>query len=127
MRCRRYHAWRESEGARVELEIRIADEEHVARGYATLLAVPGAIASAAEAQDTEGAVRAVIEGRDATVARAQSQFARKRDDLEHDIAALKRAVHERISSWPMRLMKIKSTQERLESMRRERRTINMPC
>jgi hypothetical protein len=28
------------------------------------------------------------------VARAQSLFARKRDDLEHDIAALKRAVHE---------------------------------
>jgi hypothetical protein len=83
-----------NEDARVELEIRIADEERVARGYATLLAVPGAIASAAEAQDVEGAVRAFIEGRDATVARAQSLFARKRDDLEHDIAALKRAVHE---------------------------------
>jgi hypothetical protein len=83
-----------NEDARVELEIRIADEERVARGYATLLAVPGAIASAAEAQDVEGAVREFIEGRDATVARAQSLFARKRDDLEHDIAALKRAVHE---------------------------------
>jgi hypothetical protein len=83
-----------NEDARVELEIRIADEERVARGYATLLAVPGAIASAAEAQDVEGAVRAFIEGRDVAVARAQSQFARKRDDLEHDIAALKRAVHE---------------------------------
>ena len=66
----------------------------VARGYATLLAVPGAIASAAEAQDVEDAVRAFIEGRDATVARAQSLFVRKRDDLEHDIAALKRAMHE---------------------------------
>ena len=83
-----------NEDARVELEIRIADEERVVRGYATLLAVPGAIASAAEAQDVEGAVRAFIEGRDATVARAQSLFARKRDDLEHDIAALKFAVHE---------------------------------
>ena len=83
-----------NEDARVELEIRIADEERVARGYATLLAVPGAITSAAEAQDVEGAVRAFIEGRDATVARARSLFARKRDDLEHDIAALKRAVHE---------------------------------
>ena len=83
-----------NEDARVELEIRIADEERVARGYATLLAVPGAIASAAEAQDVEGAVRAFIEGRDATVSRAQSVFVRKRDDLEHDIAALKRAVHE---------------------------------
>jgi hypothetical protein len=83
-----------NEDARVELEIRIADEERVARGYATLLAVPWAITSAAEAQDVEGAVRAFIEGRDATVARAQSLFTRKRDDLEHDIAALKRAVHE---------------------------------
>jgi hypothetical protein len=83
-----------NEDARVELEIRIADEERVARGYATLLAVPGAIASAAEAQDVEDAVRAFVEGRDAIVARAQSLFARKRDDLEHDIAALKRTVHE---------------------------------
>ena len=86
--------FRSNEDARVELEIRIADEERIARGYATLLAVPGAIASAAEARDVEGAVRAFVEGRDATVARAQSQFARKRDDLEHDIAALKRAVHD---------------------------------
>ena len=83
-----------NEDARVELEIRIVDEERIARGYATLLAVPGAITSAEEAQDVEGAVQAFIEGRDATVARAQSLFARKRDDLEHDIAALKRAVHE---------------------------------
>jgi hypothetical protein len=35
-----------NEDVRVELEIRIADEERVTRGYATLLAVPGAIASA---------------------------------------------------------------------------------
>ena len=83
-----------NEDARVELEIRIADEERVARGYATLLAVPGAIASAEEAQDVESAVRAFVDGSDAAVARALSQFARKRDDLEHDIAALKCAVHE---------------------------------
>jgi hypothetical protein len=83
-----------NEDARVELEIRIADEERVARGYSTLLAVPGAIVSAAEAQDVESAVRAFVEGSDATVARALSQFVRKRDDLEHDIAALKCVVHE---------------------------------
>jgi hypothetical protein len=84
-----------NEDARVELEIRIADEERIARGYATLLAVPGAIASEAEAQEVERAVRAFIEGSgDETVARAQSKFARKRDDLEHDVAALKWAVHE---------------------------------
>ena len=40
-------------------------------------------------------MRAFVEGTgDATVARAQGRFARKRDDLEHDVAALKRAVHE---------------------------------
>ena len=83
-----------NEDARVELEIRIADEERVTRGYAMLLAVPGAIVSVAEAQDVERAVHAFVEGSDATVARALSQFARKRDDLEHDIAALKCAVHE---------------------------------
>jgi hypothetical protein len=84
-----------NEDVRVELEIRIADEERIARGYATLLTVPGAIASEAEAQEVERAVRAFIEGSDdVTVARAQSKFARKRDDLEHDVATLKRAVHE---------------------------------
>ena len=84
------------EDARVELEIRIADEERIARGYATLLAVPGAIASAEEAQEVERAVRAFVEGSsdDETVARARNRFARKREDLEHDVAALKRAVHE---------------------------------
>ncbi len=45
-------------------------------------------------KDVEGALRAFIEGTDMTVARAQSQFARKRDDVEHDIAVIKRAVHE---------------------------------
>ncbi|KAI9511096.1 hypothetical protein F5148DRAFT_1009987 [Russula earlei] len=83
-----------NEDARVELEIRVADEERIARGYATLLSVPGAIASEAEAQDVRQAVRAFVEGSDATVARAQSQFSRKRNDLEHDVAALKLAIHE---------------------------------
>ena len=83
-----------NEDARVELEIRIADEERIARGYATLLAVPGAITSEVEAQDVERAVRAFVDGSDAGVARALNQFSRKRDDLEHDIAALKLAVHE---------------------------------
>ncbi|KAI9459454.1 hypothetical protein BJY52DRAFT_1265783 [Lactarius psammicola] len=83
-----------NEDARVELEIRIADEERIARGYATLLAVPGAITSEEEAQDVERAVRAFVDGSDAAVARALNQFSRKRDDLENDIAALKLAVHE---------------------------------
>ena len=83
-----------NEDVRVELEIRISDEERIARGYSTLLSVPGAITSEAEAQDVERAVRGFVDGSDAAVARALSQFSRKRDDLEHDIAALKLAVHE---------------------------------
>ena len=83
-----------NEDVRVEIEIRIADEERIARGYATLLSVPGAITSEAEAQDVERAVRAFVDGSDAAVARALNQFSRKRDDLEHDIAALKLAIHE---------------------------------
>jgi hypothetical protein len=83
-----------SEDVRVEVEIRITDEERIARGYATLLSVPGAITSEAEVQDVERAVRAFVDGSDAAVARALNQFSRKRDDLEHDIAALKLAIHE---------------------------------
>jgi hypothetical protein len=83
-----------NEDVRVELEIRIADEERIARGYATLLSVPGAITSETEAQDVERAVRTFVDGSDAAVSRALNQFSRKRDDLEHDIAALKLAVHE---------------------------------
>ena len=90
-----------NEDARVELEIRIADEERIARGYETLLTVPGAIASEAEAQEVERAVRAFVEGSsDAAVARAQSQFARKRENLEHDVAALKCAIHELAQPQP---------------------------
>jgi len=90
-----------NEDARVELEIRIADEERIARGYATLLTVPGAIASEAEAQEVERAVRAFVEGSsDPAVARAQSQFARKRETLEHDVAALKCAIHELAQPQP---------------------------
>ncbi|KAI0064636.1 hypothetical protein BV25DRAFT_1800078 [Artomyces pyxidatus] len=82
-----------NEDARVELEIRVADEERISRGYATLLSVPGAIASPQEAADVERAVLAFVDGTDTGVARAQSQFTRKLDDLEHDVAAVKRAIH----------------------------------
>ncbi|TFY71550.1 hypothetical protein EVG20_g1436 [Dentipellis fragilis] len=83
-----------NEDTRVELEIRIADEERIARGYETLLSIPGAIPSEAEAADVTAAVRAFVDGTDSSVARAQTQFSRKLDDLEHDVAAVKRALHE---------------------------------
>ncbi|KAA1469298.1 hypothetical protein DENSPDRAFT_795806 [Dentipellis sp. KUC8613] len=83
-----------NEDTRVELEIRVADEERIARGYETLLSLPGAIPSEAEAAEVSAAVRAFVDGTDPSVARAQTQFSRKLDDLEHDVAAVKRALHE---------------------------------
>ncbi|KAI0050879.1 hypothetical protein FA95DRAFT_1603157 [Auriscalpium vulgare] len=82
-----------NEDARVELEIRVADEERISRGYVTLLSVPGAISSQSEAADVERAVNAFVDGTDSGVSRALTQFQRKLDDLEHDIAAVKLAVH----------------------------------
>jgi hypothetical protein len=104
-----------NEDVRVELEIRIADEERIARGYATLLSVPGAITSEAEAQDVERAVRTFVDGSDAAVSRALNQFSRKRDDLEHDIAALKLAVHEVPQPQPQQLQPESQSQSQAQS------------
>ena len=104
-----------NEDVRVELEIRIADEERIARGYAMLLSVPGAIPSETEAQDVERAVRAFVEGSDAAVSRALKQFSRKRDDLEHDIAALKLAVHEVPQPQPEQLQPESQSQSQVQS------------
>ncbi|KAI0263398.1 hypothetical protein BC834DRAFT_997210 [Gloeopeniophorella convolvens] len=89
-----------NEDARVELEIRIADEERIARGYTTLLTVPGALARPTDAAAAHAAARAFVAGSDPSVARALAQFARKRADLEHDVAALKRTAHEPPSAPP---------------------------
>lgn len=82
------------EDARVELEIRIADEERMARGFTTLLTVRGALTSPADAAEAETAARAFVEGTDASVARSQSRFDKKLGDLQHDVASLKHALHE---------------------------------
>lgn len=104
-----------NEDVRVELEIRIADEERIARGYEMLLSVPGAITSETEAQDVERAVRAFVDGSDAAVSRALNQFSRKRDDLEHDIAALKLAVHEVPQPQPQQLQPEPQSQSQVQS------------
>ncbi|KAI0035051.1 hypothetical protein K488DRAFT_36646, partial [Vararia minispora EC-137] len=83
-----------NEDARVELEIRVVDEERVRRGYETLLTVPGAIASPEDAADVLAAVRAFVDGSEAGVARALARFEHKLEDLQHDTASVKRAVHE---------------------------------
>lgn len=105
-----------TEDARVELEIRIADERLMARGFETLLSVPGALSSPSNPsrllphESTEGLdsaptqseverqIEAFISGADPAVEKALSNLSRKLDDIQHDIAALKRAAHDPVLS-----------------------------
>lgn len=84
-----------NEDTRVELEIRVADEERIISGYETLLSVPGALSSH-EVDETEvrQEIAAFVEGTTPSVAKALQQFSRKLDDLQHDIASIKRSLHE---------------------------------
>ncbi|KAF8176771.1 hypothetical protein BJ912DRAFT_908972 [Pholiota molesta] len=98
-----------TEDARVELEIRISDEALLAKGYEALLSVPGALStvslSSPEANghddnevpilsDIERQVAEFVNGTDLAVHRARETFTRKLEDVQHDIAALKRAIHD---------------------------------
>ena len=92
------------EDARVELEIRIADESLLARGYETLLSIPGALASpdpkgqaSSEAplrSEVELQIEAFVSGTEPSVRKAQESLAHKLSDVQHDIAVLKRAIHD---------------------------------
>lgn len=132
-----------TEDVRVEVEIRISDEEVLAKGYEVLLCVPGALYSSSapessllspslqgnqpqhhdqsqpqfssqsysdhgEDQDfnlkdsssipptqseLEIQVQAFIIGTDPSVIKACEGFSRKLEDVQHDIAVLKRAIH----------------------------------
>lgn len=79
-----------TEDARVELEIRIADEALAIRGFETLLTVPGALSPDSNLEE----VRAFIDGTDEGVRRARERLEGKLDDVQHDVAVIKRAVHE---------------------------------
>lgn len=92
-----------NEDARVELEIRVADEERVAAGYETLLSVPGAISDEVDEAEMEREIRAFADGSDQAVLKATQQFTRKLDDLEHDIASIKLTVHDIASTEPSHL------------------------
>ncbi|KAH9950225.1 hypothetical protein B0H21DRAFT_803077 [Amylocystis lapponica] len=87
-----------NEDVRVELEIRITDEARIASGYETLLSVPGAISDEVDAPALEGEMLAFVDGTDRAVAKATQQFARKLDDLQHDIASIKRTLYELASA-----------------------------
>ncbi|PVG02896.1 hypothetical protein CPB86DRAFT_779767 [Serendipita vermifera] len=82
------------EDARVELEIIIADEARIAQGYETLLKI-----SAAEYLRNESwrqKIDSFIEGTDSSIEKAKSNFESKLDNLMHDIAIIKRTLHESI-------------------------------
>ncbi|KAF8837600.1 hypothetical protein BDN67DRAFT_972750 [Paxillus ammoniavirescens] len=83
-----------AEDARVELEIRVADEELTARGFETLLSIPGALSDPTERAGVEESARKFVDGTDEGVSKAVECFGKKLEDVQHDIAVIKRAVHE---------------------------------
>ncbi|KAI0371657.1 hypothetical protein BV20DRAFT_941450 [Pilatotrama ljubarskyi] len=95
-----------NEDARVELEIRIADEERVASGYEALLSIPGAMSPSDDSESADSSaemleeIGAFVDGTDRAVAKATQSFSQKLDDLEHDIASIKRTLHELALSSP---------------------------
>ncbi|KAF9053732.1 hypothetical protein BDZ89DRAFT_1056303 [Hymenopellis radicata] len=77
-----------TEDARVELEIRIADEALQSQGFETLLSIGEVTA------ELEGQVEAFINGEDLAVKKMQKSLEHKLEDIEHDITAIKRALHD---------------------------------
>ncbi|KAG9086939.1 hypothetical protein FRC06_002801 [Ceratobasidium sp. 370] len=74
-----------NEDARVEVEIRIADEARKANGLEAMLHLGQT--------DAIQQLQALVEGTAPEVQKAIATATRKRDDLEHDIAAVKLVVH----------------------------------
>lgn len=83
-----------TEDARVELEIRITDEALAIRGFETLLTVPGALSLSSNSNLDLEEMRSFVEGRDVGVRRAREKLEEKLVDVQHDVAVVKRAVHD---------------------------------
>jgi len=93
-----------TEDARVELEIRISDEEVMGRGYEALLMLPGALSSLSSGEtsvtsvglviDVEAQIRSFIDGTDSVISRAMRSFERKLENIEHDIVIVKKVLHD---------------------------------
>ncbi|KAI6103678.1 hypothetical protein F5141DRAFT_1132447 [Pisolithus sp. B1] len=83
-----------TEDARVELEIQIADEQLVAKGFETVLSVPGALTDLDERVQIETDARRFVDGTDDAVWKAAQKFRKKLEDVQHDVAVLKRVVHD---------------------------------
>lgn len=82
------------EDSKVELEIRISDEERVIRGYQTLLSIPGALSDELDEVEVKRNIEDFVDGRDPAVRRAQETTQHKLEDLLHDIASVKQALHD---------------------------------
>ena len=99
-----------TEDVRVELEIKVSDEILLAKGYEALLRVPEALKSfpsiteggVVDGDDAdhpslgtvEHQIEAFVDGTDAAVRKAKETFAKKLEDVQHDIAVLKKALHD---------------------------------
>lgn len=81
------------EDARVELEIRVADEERIAKGYETLLSVPGALSEEINGGEANRQIEAFLDGTDPAVRRSLELLKHKLEDLQHDIAKVKHVMH----------------------------------
>ncbi|KAJ7610635.1 hypothetical protein DFH06DRAFT_1485506 [Mycena polygramma] len=96
-----------TEDARVELEIRVADGRVLARGWETIVGMPASAHGSDDARenghgdreqmgehgDAEKDVRRQVEECVARDEAAQAAFQQKLEDVEHDIAVVKRAVY----------------------------------
>ena len=96
-----------TEDVRVELEIKIGDEALVVKGYEALLRVPDALSSCTrndgvsagvdrDASDTniELQIKDFVDGTDPRVKKTLEMFKAKLEDIQHDIAVLKRVIHD---------------------------------
>lgn len=85
-----------TEDVRVELEIRSGDEALLAKGFETLLALrkSGRMLAEEEFQDVDDQIQAFVSGSEPSVHKAFAALSRKTEDVEHDVAVMKRAVHD---------------------------------
>ncbi|CAE6528486.1 unnamed protein product [Rhizoctonia solani] len=74
-----------NEDARVEIEIRIADEARKAHGFETMLQL--------SLDNNLGDLRAFVDGSAPDIRKALETAERKRNELEHDIAAIKVSLY----------------------------------
>ncbi len=82
----------------VELEIRTSDEEILGRGFEALLSVPGVLDQDGQGgndgsgtiPEVEAQVAAFVEGTEPEI---QKVLKKKLEDLEHDVAVVRRVVH----------------------------------